>query len=61
VLGTVFHNNAWQFSGFSLLVVFAKIFYQAGATARLASNAGVAAMQDKPVMRIKQKLCRHEL
>lgn len=54
-------RGAWQLSDVSLLFVFAEIFNQAGATARFARYAGVAAMQDEPVMRVKQELCRDEL
>ena len=43
-------------SGVDFIFVFAKIFNQAGAAARLTGNAGITSMQDQPVMTVDLKL-----
>ena len=43
-------------SGVDFIFVFAKIFNQAGAAARLAGNTGITPMQDQPVMAVDLKL-----
>ncbi len=43
-------------SGVDFIFVFAKIFNQAGAAARLAGNTGITSMQDQPVMAVDLKL-----
>ena len=46
---------------FSLFLELAQIFNQAGATARFAGDAGITAVQNKPVMHIQLEFCRDML
>ena len=48
-------------SDFRFLVELAQIFNQAGAAARLTGDAGVAAVQDKPVVAVDLEFLRHDL
>ena len=42
-----------------LVTIFAQVLDQAGATARLAGDAGVASMQDQPVVGVDQEFLWH--